>query len=215
MDSKKYFSVCKYMYVDTQFPKVFRPSFLDFEPSIWWGFDINPEEVNDYPFRHPHNKWLARRYPFKTNTLEIYKGKAAMSLRWHLGGSCFVHTNNMNPATNEFDDDDRYLYLVMAYKDKDSWDGKSMLPRLKNFIDWLAEMPKCPVEAVFCRATNCNTHEQRHLRLTNMKLDPKATDSRLDRCYRRYFGATDWEEYLDIKGKPFLRLQFEPKNPKK
>ena len=201
-------------YVDTLFPNVYRPTFLDFEPSIWWGFDIKPEEVNEYTFRHPHNKWLAARYPFRANTLSMFQDKAAMSLRFHLGGGSFVHTNNMNPNTSEFDEDDRFLYLVMAYKDKDLWDGSPLLPRLKNFITWLEQMPRCPVEAVFCRATNCNTHGQRHLRLTNMKMEANATTSRLDKCYRRYFGATDWEDYLDTEGKPFLRFKFKPKNPK-
>jgi hypothetical protein len=202
------------MYIDTMYPSVFRPSFLDFEPTIWWGIDTKPEEIKDFEFQHSHNKWLAKKYEFRTNTLEIVDGKAAMSIRWNLKGGCYLHTNTMNPATSDFGEDERFVYFVMAYRHKDTWDGKPMLPRIREWIKYLEQMPSCPVQHIYARAMDCRPHRQRHLRLTGMMMDQKATTTRLDRVYRKYFGAEDWE-YQDTAGIPFLRFRFTPKTPRK
>jgi len=203
------------MGIDTIFPQVFRPSWsiLPFEESVLWGNRMSPQEADGYPFHHEHNQWLAKKYPFRTNTLSMTEGYGAMSLAWELGGGCFVHTNNMNPATSEFDDDPRYLYLVLAYREKNKWDGQPLLPRLKEWIRYLELMPSCPIEAIYCRATDCRSPKQKHLWLTNMILDKDASADRLTRCYRRYFRATPWN-YTDGDGKPYLKLQFKPQNPK-
>lgn len=203
-----------YMFIDTIFPRVYRPTFLDFEQSIAWTSVTTPEESKDYPFMHKHNEWLAKKYRFRLNTMMLYEEKGAMSVAWSLGGGCYIHTNNMNPKTGEFDDDPRYLYLVLAYRNKDTWDGKPLFPRLKKWLNYLEEMPDCPIEAVYCRATDCTDKKQQHLQMTGMLLDVDANTSRLTKCYRRYFGATDWQ-YLDRDQKPYLKWRFQPDNPKK
>lgn len=202
------------MYVDTLFPKVYTPSFLDFEPTIWWSSIITPSESQDYPYKHEHNAWLAKKFPFRLNTLSITEeGGAACSLCWHLGGGCYVQTNNLCPFTGEFGDDPRWLYLVLAWRHKDEWDGKPLFPRLKSWLRHLEQMPSCNVEAVFGRATDCRSHKYRHLRLTEMIMPSNATSERLDKCYRKYFSCRDWE-FKDCEGKPYLKWKFRPKYPR-
>ena len=201
------------MYIDTNYPKVYRPHFDIFAPSIWWGIETTPEEAGDYPYQHDHNKWLARKYRHRTNTLEIFDEQAAMSICWSLGGGCYLHTNTMNPETSDFAEDERYLYLVMAYRHKDGWNGQPMLPRIREWIKYLEQMPSCPVQHIYARAMDCSPRNQEHLRLTGMLMDKKASSRRLDRCYRKYFGARDWE-YKDGDGKPFLKFSFKPKYPR-
>lgn len=202
------------MFVDTLFPNVYRPTFLEFEPTIWWSEIIPPSESRSYPYRHEHNSWLAKKFPFRLNTLSITEEGAACSLCWHLGGGSYLHTNCLDPRTGEFCDDPRWLYLVLAYQHKDEWDGSPLFPKLKKWIRHLENMPNNPVEAVFARATDCRVHKYRHLKLTGMRMPVNASSERLDRCYRKYFGATDWK-YQDSDGKPYLKWKFRPKYPKK
>lgn len=202
------------MYADTIFPNIYRSDLIPFEETIVWSPRITPSDYHEYPYKQEHNKWLAKKYPFRLCTLSMIEDYGAMSVAWSLGGGCFVHTNNMNPATGEFDEDPRYLYLVLAYRSKDTWDGKPLFPRLKKWLKYLEGMPECPIEAVYCRATDCSDKKQKHLLLTGMMLDKDASSIRLAKCYRRYFGATDWK-YLDGDGIPYLKWRFQPTNPKK
>ena len=204
------------MYIDTIFPHGYTHPFVDFEPSIHWTEVVTPDEHHQYPFRHEHNRWLAKKYPFRLNTMMLLEGQGAMSVCWHLGNGCYLHTNNLCPQTGEFGEDPKNLYLVLAYRHKDEWNGKALLlPRVKKWIRYLEEMPNCPVQAVFARATDCRLHKYRHLRMTEMQMSANASASRLESCYKRYFGAVDWNEYLDADGKPYLRWKFQPKFPKK
>lgn len=202
--------------IDTIFPKFIRPTYsiAPFEPAILWGERVTTSESQSYRFIQEHNKWLAKKYSFKLNTLVVYEDGQANSVCWSLGGGCYIHTNNMNPLTGDFDDDPRYLYLVLAYRHKELWDGNPLFPRLKKWLKYLEEMPSCPIEAVYCRATDCRDKKQSHLLLTGMMLDKDADSRRLEKCYRRYFGANAWE-FKDGDGKPFLKWRFQPKNPKK
>jgi hypothetical protein len=201
--------------IDTIFPQVFRPthSIVPFEETILWGSEVTTQESQDYHFHHEHNRWLAKKYSFRLNTLSMWEGYGAMSICWHLRGGCFVHTNCMDPATSEYSEDPSNLYLVLAYKNKETWDGNPLLPRLKSFLRYLEEMKSCPIKNVYCRATDCRDKNQRHLLLTGMMLDNDASSERLSRCYRHYFKAIDWN-HKDGDGKPYLKLNFCPKYPK-
>jgi hypothetical protein len=203
------------MGIDTIFPHIYRPTFLDFEQSIAWTTKLMPNESRDYIFRHEHNKWLASKYPFRLNTMMLLEGQGAMSVCWHLGSGCYLHTNNMSPITGEFGEDPKWLYLVLAYQHKEEWDGRAtLLPRIKKWIRHLEEMPNCNVEAVFARATDCSSHKYRHLRMTKMRTPVNASSERLSKCYKKYFGAKEWE-YKDCDGIPYLKWKFCPKFPKK
>jgi hypothetical protein len=90
--------------------------------------------------------------------------------------------------------------------------GNALMPRMKEFIQHLENMPANPIETIYTRATDVNGHNMRHLRLTGMLPSKNATDLTLDRVYRRYFGATDWK-YNDCEGKPFLKFRYNPKYP--
>jgi hypothetical protein len=83
------------------------------------------------------------------------------------------------------------------------------MPRMKVFIQYLEKMPDNPIETIYTRATDVNGIEKKHLRLTGMLPSKKATDTTIDRVYRKYFGATDWK-YKDCEGKPFLKLDTIP-----
>ena len=198
------------MHADTCFPKIYRPSFLPFEQTHVLGPEYHGDE---YRYKHSHNAWLAQEYSFKASTLAMYEDYGAFALQWKLGGGCYLMTNNMSPATHELEEEDAsYLYLVFAYRNKEWWDGTRLMPKVKRFIRYLEQMPECPIRAIYTRATDCRAQKMKHLRLTGMLNDPRASEDRLDRCYRYFFNATDWH-YLDHKGKPFLKFDFRPKYP--
>jgi hypothetical protein len=201
--------------IDTYYPSYYHSSWLDFEQKHLLGWQISPQEANEYEFEFSYNEWLAQKYCFRSSHLAISQGYGAVGIQWHIGGGCYVITNAQDAQKAEHGielNSKDCLYLVFAYRHKDLWDGNALMPRMKKFIQHLENMPANPIETIYTRATDVNGHNMRHLRLTGMLPSKNATDVTLDRVYRRYFGATDWK-YNDCEGKPFLKFRYNPKYP--
>jgi len=201
--------------IDTYYPNYYHSSWLDFEQKHLLGWQVSPQEANEYEFEFSYNKWLADKYSFRNSHLAISQGYGAVGIQWHIGGGCYVITNAQDAQKAEHGielNSKDCLYLVFAYRHKDLWDGNALMPRMKEFIQHLENMPANPIETIYTRATDVNGHNMRHLLLTGMLPSKNATDITLDRVYRRYFGATDCE-YNDCEGKPFLKFRYNPKYP--
>ena len=200
--------------IDTWYPEYYHSSWLDFEQKHLLGWRITPQDSQEYKYRFTHNQWLARKYSFRSSHLAISQGYSAVGIQWHLGGGCYLLTNSHEEVTQEHGlpaDELDNLYLMLAYRHKEFWDGRPLMPRLKAFIKYLEEMPANPVGTIYARATDINGTEKKHLRLTNAIMDATATNERLDRVYRKYFRAVDWVGTQDMDGKPFLKFEYHPK----
>jgi hypothetical protein len=201
--------------IDTLYPEHYYPSFLEFEQRHLLGIEVKTEESADYEYCFAHNKWLAKRYPFKTSHIAISQGYSAVGIQWRLGNGCYLITNCMDPEKAETEveiNSHKHLYLVLLYRHKDLWDGSPCLPKVKKFIKYLEAMPGNPIETIYTRAHDVGGYDMRHLRLTGMIKDVNATTSRLKSVYARYFGAKIWK-YNDYEGKPFLKFDYNPKYP--
>lgn len=205
-------------FADTSYPKVIIP-FRNGDPLIRkaLGFDFKPEakfsETRDsnYHFKHSFNKWMAKKYRFRTTRLIVSEEYECLALDWDLGDGVHLATQTIDPNTHELAvNDSSVLYLVFLYKNKNEYNNNAnALTKLKEFLKRLEQMPNNPVKEVLLRATGIEGRNFSHLEQLEYIRCPKATSERLHKVYKKVLGIQD-HHCLDIAGKPYQKVKFNP-----
>jgi hypothetical protein len=204
-------------FADTSYPKVMIP-FRNGDPLIRkaLGFDFKPEakfsEIRDsnYHFKHSFNKWMAKKYRFRTSRLIVSEEYECVALDWDLGDGVHLATQTIDPNTHEVVNDSSVLYLVFLYKNKKEYiNNANALTKLKEFLKRLEQMPNNPVKEVLLRATGIEGRNFSHLQQLEYIRSPKATSERLQKVYKRVLGIQD-HRCLDQEGKPYQKVKFNP-----
>ncbi|MDG1324184.1 MAG: hypothetical protein P8P49_00345 [Opitutales bacterium] len=203
------------VFADTSFPKTIIP-FRGYDPLIkkLLGFEFKSEarfsEKRDgsFKFKHSFNKWLAQKYSFRTTNLIINEEYQCITIDWDLCDGVHLATQSMNPQTRELEEEDpRVLYLVFLYRKKGEYKNANALHKLKQFINYLEQMPNCPIEDVILRATGIEQHNWNHLKELDYIPNEKATSIRLRKIYDRILGCVEYR-CKDQDGIPYRKVKF-------
>jgi len=171
-----------------------------FKPLTIEGIESTPNGE----FRSETFKYIAQRYTFKSRTLVIDVDYQAQGYEVDLGEGVKLLFRFVEPMKGGMvmpTKKESWLYLIFLYRNKRN--GACPFKKVKEFIEYLKQMPKCPIEKVFYRPHG--VQEWLHFKCLDIVDYPNATTERLTRAYKRFFRSKPMN-VLDQVGKPYWEI---------
>jgi len=191
---------------DTTRHIVYQSMMKHFEPVTLTGIESRP----DGEFRSNTFKHIAQRYTFKSRTLVIDVEYQAQGYEVDLGEGVklifrFVEPMAQGPVLPT--KKESWLYLIFLYRNKRT--SACPFKKVKQFLEYLKQMPNCPIEKVFYRPHG--VEEWQHFKCLDMVDYPNATTERLKRVYKRMFNSKPMK-VLDQTGQPYWEINLKSAN---